>query len=134
DTGSALGATMSAELLGQSFDEKLPLRVVSQLPQSGAPPAASKPGAKPTADAKPADPPSALPGVKVWGKFDGYAFRHDSNKVGRTCDYVCGKDYVPNPAYAQAEQAVADAERQQAQADNEAARMQQDVDRYQKEV
>jgi tetratricopeptide (TPR) repeat protein len=127
DTGSGLGATLSPDLFGQSFDDKLPLKVVASLPGA----AAASGGTKAS---RPAEPPSNVRGVKVWGKFDGYGFNHDKSKVGRTCDYVCGKDYVPNPQYAAAERAVGDAERQQAQADNEVARAQQEIDRAQQEV
>lgn len=132
DTGGGLAGVLTPELLGVSFDEKLPLKVVAQAPSAKAPPPPPKDPKAAKADAPAAE--ASVYGVKVSGKFDGYKYTHDQNKVGKTCDYVCGKDYEPNPDYAAAERTVADSERQQAQADDEAARAQQEIDRWQKEV
>ena len=107
-----LANALSPELLARSFDERLPLRVVREAPPEK----------------------EAARGVRVSGKFDAYKFVHDQTKVGRTCDYVCGKDTKPNPEYANVEQQVASAERRQATAEEDVARIQKDVDRYQKEV
>jgi tetratricopeptide (TPR) repeat protein len=106
-----LAATLSPELVAQTLDDKLPLRVAAQAPASKDP-----------------------HGVHVSGKFDGYAFVHEHGPEGHTCDYVCGTDTKPNPQYASAEQSVANAERQLASAEEEIARVQSDVDRYQKDM
>ncbi len=107
-----MAVTLTPELLARSFDERLPLRVVKELPKAV----------------------EAPRGVRVTGKFDGYSFAHTQNRVGRSCDYVCGTDTKENPAYAGAERSVADAERRLAQAEESVSREQREVDRYQKDV
>lgn len=115
DAGSGtrdMATTLSPELLGRSFDERLPLRVVKELPKG-------QEGAR---------------GVHVAGAFADYTFDHKKNRVGRSCDYVCGKDTKDNPEYANVERAVADAERRLATSEDQVSREQKEVDRYQKEV
>ncbi len=106
-----LSATLSVDLLAQSFDERLPLRVGREAPRA-----------------------DGVRGVKLSGAFGGYAFRPHRENEQRTCQYVCRTEMRPNPDHDSAEQQVASAERRMAQADEEMARHQKDVDRYQREV
>ena len=106
-----LSATLSVDLLAQSFDERLPLRVHREPPRGD--------GAR---------------GVRLTGAFGGYAFRPHRETEQRTCQYVCRTEMRPNPDHASAEQAVASAERRLSQAEDEVARHQKDVDRYQRDV
>ena len=108
-----LSATLSVDLLAQSFDERLPLRVGREAPR----------GAE-----------AGLRGVKLSGAFGGYAFRPHRETEQRTCQYVCRTEMRPNPEHDSAEQAVASAERRLSQSEEEMARYQKDVDRYQREV
>jgi tetratricopeptide (TPR) repeat protein len=109
-----LSATLSPDLLAQSFDERLPLRV-----QRSAPRGAEGGGPR---------------GVRLSGRFDGYAFDPRRETEPRTCQYVCRTEMRPNPEHDRAEQGVASAERRLAQAEEEVARYQKDVDRYQHDV
>ncbi|HEU5061204.1 MAG TPA: hypothetical protein VFU21_31955 [Kofleriaceae bacterium] len=109
-----LSATLSPDLLAQSFDERLPLRVQRDAPRG--------------------KEAAALRGVRLSGRFDGYAFDPRKDTEPRTCQYVCRTEMRPNPEHARAEQAVASAERRLAQAEEEVARYQKDVDRYQQDV
>jgi tetratricopeptide (TPR) repeat protein len=108
-----LSATLSPDLLAQSFDERLPLRVQRDAPRG-------KEG--------------ALRGVRLSGRFDGYAYDPRKDTEPRTCSYVCRTESRPNPEHDRAEQAVASAERRLAQSEGEVERYQKEVDRYQKEV
>ena len=107
-----LAATLSPDLLAQSFDERLPLRVQRDAPRGKEP----------------------ARGVRLSGRFDGYAFDPRKDTEPRTCQYVCRTEMRPNPEHDRAEQAVASAERRLAQAEEEVARYQKDVDRYQHDV
>jgi len=109
-----MAATLSPDLLAQSFDERLPLRVQRDAPRG--------------------EKAGPLRGVRLTGRFDGYAFDPRKDTEPRTCQYVCRTEMRPNPDHDSAEQAVARAERSLAQSEEEVARYQKDVDRYQKEV
>ncbi len=109
-----LAATLSPDLLAQSFDERLPLRVQRDAPRGK--------------DA------AAARGVRLSGRFDGYAFDPRKDTEPRTCQYVCRTEMRPNPEHDRAEQAVATAERNLARAEEDVARYQKDVDRYQHDV
>ena len=109
-----LSATLSPDLLAQSFDERLPLRVQRDAPRG--------------------KEAGAARGVRLSGRFDGYAFDPRKDTEPRTCQYVCRTEMRPNPEHARAEQGVASAERRLAQAEEEVARYQKDVDRYQHDV
>ncbi len=109
-----LTATLSPDLLAQSFDERLPLRVQRDAPRG-----------KEAAGAR---------GVRLSGRFDGYAFDPRKETEPRTCQYVCRTEMRPNPEHDRAEQAVASAERNLARAEEDVARYQKDVDRYQHDV
>ncbi len=106
-----MALALQPELVGQALDERLPIRVVAKITEK-----------------------SGAHGVHLWGTFDGYRFEHAVNKVGRTCDYVCGTDTQPNPEYENAERNVASAEQRLARAEEELARVQPDVDRAQQDV
>ena len=107
-----LSSTLSPDLLAQSFDERLPLRVQRDAPRGVE-------GAR---------------GVRLSGRFDGYSFDPRKDTEPRTCQYVCRTEMRPNPEHDRAEQAVASAERRLAQAEEEVERYQKDVDRYQHDV
>jgi len=109
-----LSATLSPDLLAQSFDERLPLRVQRDTPRG--------------------KEASAARGVRLSGRFDGYAYDPRRENEQRTCQYVCRTEMRPNPEHDRAEQGVASAERSLAQAEEEVARYQKDVDRYQHDV
>jgi tetratricopeptide (TPR) repeat protein len=109
-----LSATLSPDLLAQSFDERLPLRVQKTPPRAAQ--------------------GSEVRGVRLTGRFDGYAFQPRKDIEPRTCQYICRTEMRPNPDHDSAEQAVANAERRLAQAEDEVARHQKDVDRYQHDV
>jgi tetratricopeptide (TPR) repeat protein len=79
------GADVNADTLSRGLDASLPLRVVSQLPP--VPKGASY----------------KLAGMRLGGIFRGYDFDRSSSRTTRACDYVCGKETVPNPEYPRAE-------------------------------
>jgi len=107
-----LSATLSPDLLAQSFDERLPLRVQRDAPRGV----------------------EGVRGVRLSGRFDGYSFDPRKDTEPRTCQYVCRTEMRPNPEHDRAEQAVASAERRLAQSEEEVERYQKDVDRYQHDV
>ncbi|UQA54729.1 hypothetical protein [Polyangium aurulentum] len=107
-----LAQVLSVDLLSQSFDPKIPLRVVDKLPPGKASPR----------------------GVRLSGTFEGYRFAHDKDRVSRSCDYQCGIDRVPNPNYESTERRVAQEERELIDHEKKADEYQKEVDRYQKDV
>jgi len=107
-----LSATLSPDLLAQSFDERLPLRVQRDAPRGV----------------------EGVRGVRLSGRFDGYSFDPRKDTEPRTCQYICRTEMRPNPEHDRAEQAVASAERRLAQSEEEVERYQKDVDRYQHDV
>ncbi|MRG95163.1 tetratricopeptide repeat protein [Polyangium spumosum] len=66
-------------------------------------------------------PPPNAHGVRIQAAFDTIARGHDVTTQARTCDYVCGQDRLPNPAYDAASREVDEAERR-ARASEGAAR------------
>ncbi|HEV7554047.1 MAG TPA: hypothetical protein VGO00_01265, partial [Kofleriaceae bacterium] len=106
-----LATRMKPDLVGQAFDDRLPLRIVTALPV--------KEGH----------------GVHIAGALSAYRFgpprissRNDS------CDYIKGYDTVPNPARAEAERQVSAAEQRMASEEREVDSNQRDADRYQREM
>ncbi len=106
-------AMMKPELVGQAFDERLPLRVVREAPAGGA--------------ARP------IRGVRVGGSFGHFRYEKSDALEHPTCSFQEGTHREPNPERPRAESAVRDAERRQANADREVDQDQRDVDRYQRE-
>jgi tetratricopeptide (TPR) repeat protein len=78
-----LGADVDAAVLARGIDARIPLRIVDRL------------------DGKKVD--YTRQGMRLGGMFQ--TFRHDRAKSqsSRSCDYVCGKEWVDNPSYATAE-------------------------------
>lgn len=79
-----LGSDVNAAVLARGLDTTLPLRVVDQLPK-----ATSK--------------SVKLQGMRLGGVFRGYQSKKTQTTSSRSCDYVCGTEWVANPAYATAE-------------------------------
>ncbi len=79
-----LGADVNADVLGRHIDPTLPLRIVSVMPVEK-------------------DKSVKLQGMRLGGMFRGYKFERTSSRADRSCEYVCGKETKPNPAYATAE-------------------------------
>lgn len=107
----ALSARMNPDLVGQAFDDRIPLRIV---------------GALPAKDVR---------GVRVTGALSAYRF--GPPKVARRneqCEYIRGYDTVPNPRRADAERQVSYAEQRLASAERDVDSQQKDVDRYQRDV
>lgn len=77
-----LGDDVDANVLAQGLDPTLPLRVVDRLE--------SKKG-------------KTLQGMRLGGVFQDYRHARQRSQSSRTCDYVCGKEWVDNPQYATAE-------------------------------
>lgn len=86
ETADDLGADVNASMLANGLDPLLPLRVVDSLPKPGK-------GMK-------------AQGMRLGGVFRGYGYNKSSSRSSRTCDYVCGKELVSNPAYTTAEAAM----------------------------
>ncbi|WP_282416815.1 tetratricopeptide repeat protein [Polyangium sp. 15x6] len=57
------------------------------------------------------EPPQNAAGVRIQAAFDTINRGHDVATQARTCDYVCGADRLPNPAYDAASREVDEAER-----------------------
>lgn len=106
-----LSGRMKPELVGQAFDERLPLRVVAQLPAK---------------DAR---------GVRVSGAFSDYRFGPPQRKPKNgDCTWIDGYRNEPNPEKRDAEQRLNQAEQRLAQAEREVDQYQKEVDRHQKDV
>jgi tetratricopeptide (TPR) repeat protein len=106
-----IATRMKPDLVGQAFDDRLPLRIVTALP--------GKEGH----------------GVHIAGALSAYRF--GPPRVGQrndSCDYIKGYDTVPNPARAEAERQVSSAEQRMGSAEREVDSNQRDVDRYQHEM
>jgi tetratricopeptide (TPR) repeat protein len=80
-----LGNDVNADVLSQGLDASLPLRIVGTTPQG------------------PKDKSFKLAGMRLGGEFRNYRYDKKSSRSSRSCDYVCGKELVPNPEYATAE-------------------------------
>ncbi len=80
-----LGNDVNADVLSQGLDASLPLRVVGTTPQG------------------PKDKSYKLNGMRLGGEFRDYRYDKKSARSSRSCDYICGKELVPNPEYATAE-------------------------------
>ncbi|MBK8938875.1 MAG: tetratricopeptide repeat protein [Polyangiaceae bacterium] len=81
-TADELGSDVNAAAIGGGLDPTLPLRVVDKMP-------------KPKAH--------TAQGMRLGGVFRGYNFGKKTTRSSQSCDYICGKELVPNPAYAAAE-------------------------------
>lgn len=86
ESADDLGSDVNAAMLANGLDPVLPLRVLDALP---------KPGKGIRAQ-----------GMRLGGVFRGYGYHKSASRSSRTCDYVCGKELVSNPAYASAEAAM----------------------------
>lgn len=75
------GSDVNASVLAKGLDPALPLRVIDRMPKDKA----------------------QLQGMRLGGVFRSYKFARESTRTTRQCDYVCGKEWVPNPQYATAE-------------------------------
>ncbi len=82
DAADDLGSDVDATALGAGLDPLLPLRVVDRVPKPGA---------------------YRIQGMRLGGAFSHFDFKRESSRSARTCDYVCGRERVANPAYATAE-------------------------------
>jgi len=111
-SAASMSDVLTVDLLSQSFDPKLPLRVVDKLP----------PGRE------------SSRGVELMGKFENYEFKQDKESVSRTCDYKCGEDRSPNPDYDRLEKDLGPRERYLSEAENKVSEKRQDVDKQQKTV
>jgi hypothetical protein len=78
-TADELGSDVNAAAIGGGLDPTLPLRVVDKMP-------------KPKAH--------TAQGMRLGGVFRGYNFGKKTTRSSQSCDYICGKELVPNPAYA----------------------------------
>jgi tetratricopeptide (TPR) repeat protein len=106
-----IAGRLHLELVAQAFDERLPLRIVTELPHGGG------------------------HGVHVSGALSAYRFGPMTiASRNAECDYIRGYDTVPNPEREQAEQRVSMAEQQLASAEREIDQNQHDVDRYQRDL
>ncbi|HVK69066.1 MAG TPA: tetratricopeptide repeat protein [Polyangium sp.] len=74
------------------------------------------------------EPPPNAAGVRIQAAFDTIARDHDVATQGRTCEYVCGTDRLPNPAYDAASRAVDEAERRARAAEGTARRTRKTVE------
>lgn len=101
---------LKPELVAQSLDQKLLLKVVQTKPAPEA------------------------PGVDVRGAFEGYEFAHTQNRFDRSCDYQCGVQSQHNPKRDQVEQQLATLERDLSSAEDEMARIQKDIGTLEQEV
>lgn len=79
-----LGADVNADVIARHIDPSLPLRVISKMPVDK-------------------DKSFKLQGMRLGGVFREYRFDRTSSRADRTCEYVCGKETKPNPAYPTAE-------------------------------
>ena len=82
-SAGGLGDDVNASVLAQGLDAKLPLRVIDRLD--------NKKGGK------------TLQGMRLGGMFQDYKHNRQKSQSSRTCDYVCGKEWIDNPQYATAE-------------------------------
>jgi tetratricopeptide (TPR) repeat protein len=107
-----LTTALSPELLQQSLDERLLLKVLA-----GAPPKEQ-----------------AVNGVLVRGEFLDYGYDHSKKSISRSCDYQCGTDHKPNPEIQRMREQIASAEQMLSMADDEIGRKERDVLDADKEV
>jgi tetratricopeptide (TPR) repeat protein len=78
-----LGADVDAAVLARGIDARIPLRIVDRL------------------DAKKVD--YTRQGMRLGGLFQSFHHDRSRSQSSRSCDYVCGKEWVENPDYATAE-------------------------------
>jgi tetratricopeptide (TPR) repeat protein len=102
---AAITKALSPELLQQSFDERLLLRVVTTKPA----------------------PDADLPGVLVRGEFSEYAYDHSQKTQSRSCDYQCGETYKPNPRVQELRDELARADQDAGRHDEDIARKERDL-------
>lgn len=110
-SSQSLARGLSVATLRQSIDERLLIRVA------------------------PDDPAvNASPGIRLSGQLSGYGHDHDQRGEGRSCDYVCGTDYQPNPDRATAERELASAESDLARVDRDVASAEREVLDQEREI
>jgi tetratricopeptide (TPR) repeat protein len=106
-----IATRLHPELVAQAFDDRLPLRIVSDLPKGG------------------------RHGIHVSGALSAYRFGPVAvASRNAECDYIKGYDTVPNPEREQAEQRVANAEQELAGAERQIDQGQQEYDRYARDL
>ena len=110
-TSRDLSRGLSVAILRQSLDDRLLVRVVPD-----------DPGLNPTR------------GVRLIGQFSGYEYKYDQVSEGRSCDYVCGTDYQPNPDRATAERELGHAESNLARAESDVASEERKVLEQEREI
>ncbi|NUP11618.1 MAG: hypothetical protein HOW73_36695, partial [Polyangiaceae bacterium] len=81
-TADSLGSDVDAATLAAGIDAALPLRVVDTTPK----PKTYK-----------------LQGMRLGGVFRNFDYDKTTTQSKHSCDYICGKELVDNPAYATAE-------------------------------
>jgi tetratricopeptide (TPR) repeat protein len=107
----AIAALMKPELVGQAFDDRIPLRVVA------------------------APPGKEARGVRVTGALSAYRFGPPKSATrNEGCEYIKGYDIVPNPRRADAERQLASAEQRLTSAERDVDQQQKEIDRYQEQV
>lgn len=105
-----LTGELSPDLVAQSIDERLLLKVVRTAPKGHA------------------------AGVRLHGSFTGYDFQSAKRERRTSCDYVCGTTDKPNPEKRALEQELGRMESDVARLETDVTRNEEEVTRYQKEV
>lgn len=112
ESSADLAAGVSADRLRQAIDPALPLVVVATGPEGAGP----------------------IIGVRLGGRFDRYAFRHNQSSSPRSCMYVCGWSTVANPEHAAASADLEAARARLPSAESEVDRARSEVSRYERDV
>jgi len=81
----------------------------------------------------PADGPVTV-GVRLGGRFERYAFKHDQSVAPRSCMYVCGWNTVPNPDHAAAAEHVERSRAELSAAESDLTRARSELGRWEREV
>jgi len=104
----AFASRITPERIAEKLPPEVPLRVVAVLPS---------------------DAPKHGVGLRLGGFVDGYRFRREDSVEHLTCEYVCERWLVDNPAYARVGAALRRAESQLSSADAELSRREAELDR-----
>ncbi len=101
---TSIASSLNPELVQQSIDDRLLLEVVKTAPKD-----------------------TERKGVVVRGQFAGYGYVHGKSTIQRSCDYVCGTTYKPNPRIQQLRSELA-------RLDQDVARNEQTISRNEKSM
>jgi tetratricopeptide (TPR) repeat protein len=79
-------------------------------------------------------PSNGVQGVRIWPGLGAIQRAHDVQTIARSCDYVCGTDRIPNPAYDVEKRRVEESQMQMASSEGEIKRARKAADQARRDL